>query len=88
VRFRRRVVASAAALGIAAAAPVVAPAAQPAAPASIGSKSCGWRTHAIIRGQEVPRAGSVLRRRRDKRQYVRYGFRCIGGRSYVFRPTG
>jgi hypothetical protein len=80
MKFRPWFVAGAAALGVAAAAPTVAPAPASAAQPSIATKSCGWRTHAIIRGEEKCLARGQFCATAAKRQYVRYGFRCIAGR--------
>ena len=80
MKFRRWLVAGAAALGVAAAAPTFATAAAPAAQPSIAAKSCGWRTHAIIRGEQKCLARGEFCAMAAKRQYLRYGFRCIAGR--------
>jgi hypothetical protein len=81
MRFRRWIVASAAALGIAAAAPVVAPAAQPSINSSVVTKTCsGGFTHARINGSEKCLRRGEFCAASAKRQYVKYGYRCIGGR--------
>jgi hypothetical protein len=70
-----------AALGLIGVAPVVAPAAPPAAHTSIVLKSCSAGfTHGVIGGsQKCLRRGQFCASA-YRRQYVRYGFRCIAGR--------
>jgi hypothetical protein len=78
MKIRRWLAASTAALGLIGAAPVVAPAAPPAAHAAIASKSCsGSFTHATINGAEkCLRRGQFCARAADG-QYRRLGFRCV-----------
>jgi hypothetical protein len=78
MRVRRLLVASAAALGIAAAAPVIAPAASPSIQSPVVTKTCsGGFRHGVIGGAEkCLRAGEFCARRFD-RQYRRYGYRCV-----------
>jgi hypothetical protein len=79
--MRRWIVGSAAALVLAAAAPVAAPAAAPTVRADVATKSCSAGfTHAIIRGSEKCLRRGQFCASAAKRQYVRYGYRCIGGR--------
>jgi hypothetical protein len=75
MKIRRSLAAAIAALGIAAAAPVVAPAAPPAMQPT---KTCsGGFVHGVIRGsQKCLRRGEFCARAAD-RQYRRYGFRCV-----------
>ena len=82
MKFRRWLVASAAALGIAAAAPVVAPAAQPTIiKSSVVTKTCSaGYTHARINGSEKCLRRGQFCSSSAKRQYPKYGYRCIGGR--------
>jgi hypothetical protein len=79
--MRRWIVGGIAALGLAAAAPVAAPAAPPAARVDIATKTCSaGYTHAVIAGsQKCLRRGQFCASA-AKRQYARYGFRCVGGR--------
>jgi hypothetical protein len=79
MKLRRWIAASATALGIAAAAPVVAPAAQPSAINSpVVTKTCsGGFRHGVINGQEkCLRRGEFCARAADG-QYRRYGYRCV-----------
>ena len=78
MRFRRLIAVSAAALGVAAAAPVVAPAAPHAIRTPIVTKTCsGGFRHGVIGGAEkCLRAGEFCARRYD-RQYRHYGYRCV-----------
>ena len=81
MKFRRWLAASAAALGIAAAAPVVAPAAQPAIKSPVVTKTCSaGYTHGVINGSHKCLRRGQFCSSSAKRQYVSYGFRCIGGR--------
>jgi hypothetical protein len=74
--LRRLIVGSIAALGLLGAAPVVAPAAAPAAHQSIVSKCSSSFKHAVINGSEkCLRRGQFCARGAD-RTYRRYGFRC------------
>jgi hypothetical protein len=78
--LRHWIVGGIAALGLAAAAPV-APAAPAAARADIATKTCsaGFR-HAVIGGSEKCLRRGEFCAAAAKRQYPRYGFRCVGGR--------
>jgi hypothetical protein len=81
MKLRRWVAASAAALGVAAAVPVVAPAASSAVPSPVVTKTCSAGfTHARINGREKCLRRGEFCASAAKRQYVRYGYRCIGGR--------
>jgi len=81
MKFRRWLFAGAAALGIAAAAPVAAPAQAVSGQASIATKTCSASyTHARIQGSEKCLRRGQFCASAAKRQYVKYGFRCIGGR--------
>jgi hypothetical protein len=79
--LRRWIVAGVVAVGLVAAGPMAATAAPPSQRPTAISKSCsaGYK-HAVIGGSE-----KCLRRGQfcaiaHKRQYVRYGFRCVVGR--------
>jgi hypothetical protein len=79
--LRRWLVGGVAALGLIGAAPVVAPAAPPAVRSGVVFKSCSAGfTHAIIGGRETCLRRGQFCASAYKRQYVRYGFRCIAGR--------
>jgi hypothetical protein len=74
--LRRTIVGGIAALGLLVAAPVAAPA-QP----SIAHKTCSSRfVHGVVGGQEKCLHAGEFCAARYKRQYPRYGFRCIAGR--------
>jgi hypothetical protein len=79
-RIRHALAALVAATAIAGAAPAIA-ADHPAAPIATASKSCSSGfTHAVINGaQKCLRRGEFCSSR-YRRQYPRYGFRCIAGR--------
>jgi hypothetical protein len=81
MKFRRWLAASAAALGIAAAVPVVAPAAPAAIQSPAVTKTCsaGFK-HARINGSEKCLRRGQFCSSSAKRHYVKYGFRCVGGR--------
>jgi hypothetical protein len=77
VSLRRLIVGGIAALGLLGAAPVVAPAAQPAAKASIAFKSCSGRfVHGVINAQQKCLGRGEFCTHSADRQYHRYGFRC------------
>lgn len=79
--LRRYIVGGIAALGLVAAAPVAAPAAPASSHAAIASKTCSAAfTHAVIGGSHKCLHRGEFCSAAYKRQYVRYGFRCIGGR--------
>ena len=70
-----------AALGLIGAAPVVAPAATPDGRPNVVLKSCSAGfTHAIIGGRQKCLRRGEFCAAAYKRQYVRYGFRCVAGR--------
>jgi len=78
MRFRHRLAVIAAVLGVAAAVPVVAPAAPTAVRTPVVTKTCsaGFR-HGVIGGaQKCLRAGEFCAHRYDS-QYRRYGYRCV-----------
>jgi hypothetical protein len=79
--LRRWIVSGTVVLGLLGAAPVVAPAAPPALRASVVSKSCsaGFR-HGVIGGSEKCLRRGQFCASSYKRQYVRYGYRCVAGR--------
>lgn len=77
---RRWIVGGIAVLGMAASAPAAAPTA-PIAKADIATKTCtGGRKHAIIGGAEKCLQRGQFCAAAYGRQYLRYGFRCVGGR--------
>ena len=80
MKIRRWLAASVAAFGVVAATPVVAPAA-PAIQSSVVTKTCSaGYTHARInRAEKCLRRGQFCSSS-AKRQYPKYGYRCIGGR--------
>ena len=79
--MRRWIVAGAVALGLIATGPIAAIAAPPAYRPSVASKSCtAGYTHARIGGSEKCLRRGQFCASAFKRQYVRYGFRCVVGR--------
>jgi hypothetical protein len=79
--LRRWIISGTVALGLFGSAPVVAPAAPPSPRPSVISKSCsaGFR-HGVIGGSEKCLRRGQFCATSYKRQYIRYGFRCIAGR--------
>ena len=74
--MRRAIVGGIAALSLLIAAPAAAPA-QP----SIAHKTCSSAfVHGVIGGQEKCLHAGEFCAARYKRQYLRYGFRCVAGR--------
>jgi hypothetical protein len=79
--LRRWIVTAAVALGLVGAGPMAAAAAPPAHRPSATSKSCSaGYTHSLIGGAEKCLRRGQFCASSHKRQYVRYGFRCVAGR--------
>lgn len=79
--MRRWIATGAVALGLAAAGPIAAATATPTHRPTTTSKSCsaGYK-HALIGGSEKCLRRGQFCASSHKRQYVRYGFRCVVGR--------
>jgi hypothetical protein len=79
--LRRWIVSGAVALSLVGAGPMAATAASPAPRPSVVWRSCGAGfTHARIGGSEKCLRRGQFCAMSHKRQYVRYGFRCVTGR--------
>jgi hypothetical protein len=64
---------------------VALPSAAPAQPSARAAETCSHDVHAVIAGEEKCLGPGEYCKARDARQYLRYGFECVGSPARLRR---